>query len=183
MTPRTALIVVDVQRGFVEAVGADAPRVLHEVNLLVDAAVEARHPVFYTRDVAPFAVPEGDPDGLTELHPDLDVIGTVVEKGPGRRGSMSGFLLAGGSAPGRGGIGPLAAALQRTGVAAVTVAGIAADVCVAATARDAVRLGYAATIPLAATAFVHAHPEGDDAAVAELRAAGVTVAGDRARVG
>jgi nicotinamidase/pyrazinamidase len=48
-------------------------------------------------------------------------------------------------------------------------------VCVAATARDARRLGYQVTIPLAATAFVHAHPQGDDAALAELVAAGVVV--------
>lgn len=182
MHHRTALIVVDVQRGFVDAVGADAPRVLREVNRRVDAAVEAQAPVFYTRDVAPFPVPEGDPGGITELHPELDVIGTVVEKGPGRRGSMSGFVLADGSAPGAGSIGPLAAALRRTGATSVTVVGIAADVCVAATARDAVRLGYATTIPLAATAFVHTHPDGDDAAVAELRAAGVTVVGDEPRV-
>jgi nicotinamidase/pyrazinamidase len=63
------------------------------------------------------------------------------------------------------------------GALADLLVGIAADVCVAATARDALRLGYPARIPLHATAFVHAHPDGDDAAVAELRDAGVLVTG------
>ena len=36
-----------------------------------------------------------------------------------------------------------------------------------ATARDALRLGYPVTVPLEATAFVHAHPDGDAASVAE----------------
>lgn len=182
MGERTALIVVDVQRAFVDTVGGEGPRVLREVNRHVDEAVRDGVPVIYTRDVEPFAVPDGDPDGVTDLHPELDVVGSVVEKGPGRRGYMSGFLLADAAAPGLGSVGPLAAELRRGGADAVTVVGIAADVCVAATARDAVRLGYPATIPLAATAFVHAHSGGADAAVAELRAAGVTVVGDRSRV-
>jgi nicotinamidase/pyrazinamidase len=46
---------------------------------------------------------------------------------------------------------------------------------VAATARDARRLGFAVAIPLRATAFVHAHPAGDQAAIDDLSAAGVTV--------
>jgi hypothetical protein len=41
--------------------------------------------------------------------------------------------------------------------------------------RDAVRLGYRATVLVQAGAFVHAHSEGDRAAPAELRDAGVTV--------
>lgn len=57
----------------------------------------------------------------------------------------------------------------------MTVVGIATDVCVAATARDAVRLGYPATVLVQAGAFVHAHPEGDRAALVQLRGAGVTV--------
>jgi nicotinamidase/pyrazinamidase len=42
-------------------------------------------------------------------------------------------------------------------------------------ARDARRLGFQVTVPLDATAFVHAHPEGDDGAIAELTDAGVVV--------
>lgn len=66
--------------------------------------------------------------------------------------------------------------LARADVGAVGVVGLAADVCVAATARDARRLGYRVAIPLGATAFVHAHPGGDEAALEDLRAAEVPVA-------
>lgn len=57
----------------------------------------------------------------------------------------------------------------------MVVVGLAADVCVAATARDARRLGYDVTIPLDATAFVHVHPNGDSATVDELRNDGIPV--------
>lgn len=99
----------------------------------------------------------------------------MVPKGPGRSGGFSGFVLAGQGPPGAGGLSPLAGHLRAAGVDAVVVVGLAADVCVSATAIDARRLGYTVTVPLTATAFVHAHPGGDDAAIAELRAAGVTV--------
>lgn len=177
-TRRTALVVVDVQQCFIDAVGPDGHRVLREVNCCIEKAVREGVPIIYTRDRDPFPVPEGDRGGATRLHPELTVAGPVVEKGPGRHGYMSGFLLATAEGPGHGSIGGLAGELRRARVDAVIVVGIAADVCVAATARDALRLGYAATMPLAATSFVHAHPRGDAAAVAELRAAGITVLGD-----
>lgn len=175
-----ALIVVDMQNLFVDAVGARGPAVLAGVNSEVADAVDRGRPVFYTRDFAPVELPEGDEEGRTELHPGLDVRGTVVLKGPGKHGGFSGFLHAPALEPGRphggGGLGMLAGLLRSAGVESVRVVGIAADVCVAATARDAMRLGYPATIPLDATAFVHTHPDGDDATVAELRADGVEVA-------
>ncbi|HEY6738396.1 MAG TPA: isochorismatase family protein, partial [Actinopolymorphaceae bacterium] len=136
-------------------------------------------------------LPDGDPDHQAELHPDLDVRGTVVPKGPGKDGGYSGFVLAAGSdpagepvrgTPGSGGLGPLAEQLRGARAEAVVVVGIAADVCVSATAMDARRLGYDVTMPLSAVAFVHAHPRGDDAAIADLRAAGVAI-GQSNRVG
>ncbi|WP_231973963.1 cysteine hydrolase family protein [Pseudonocardia sp. HH130630-07] len=157
--------------------GADA--VLDAVNTLVADAVDHDRPIFYTRDVDPTDLPPGDPDNQTGLHPDLDTRGTVIDKGPGKHGVYSGFVLnandpdSGG--PGRGGLNDLAEHLRATRVTHLTVVGLAADVCVAATARDARRLGYDVTIPLSATAFVHAHPDGDDAALADLTAAGITI--------
>lgn len=178
---REALIVVDMQNLFVDAVGERGPGVLAAVNEEVGTAVERGQPVVYTRDYAPIDLPDGDPEARTELHPGLDVRGPVVLKGPGRRGAFSGFVLDAEPepqhGPGGGSIGPLAALLHQEQAGSVRVVGIAADVCVAATARDALRLGYPATVALHATAFVHAHPLGDDAAVAELQAAGVTVDG------
>lgn len=181
---RGALIVVDMQNAFIAPVGSPAvpgaAEVVKAVNGCV-AEVADRWPIFYTKDVAPFELPEGDPDGQIELHADLDVRGTVVPKGPGKRGGFSGFVLASeytsDVGPGTGALGPLAGLLAESDVDTVVVVGLAADVCVAATARDARRLGYRVTVPLHATAFVHAHPGGDAAAIADLRAAGITVTG------
>jgi nicotinamidase/pyrazinamidase len=182
---RSALIVVDMQNAFIgsdDAPGVPgAAEVVKAVNELV-AEVADRWPVFYTKDVAPFDLPEEALRHQVELHPDLDVRGTVVPKGPGKDGGFSGFVLAeqhspDGSGPGTGGLGPLAELLAWSKVDSVVVVGLAGDVCVAATARDARRLGYEVTMPLHATAFVHAHPQGDEAALRDLRAAGITVTG------
>lgn len=170
----TALVVVDMQNVFVEIAGED---VLDAVNDQVVRASANRWHIFYTWDYAPFELPPNDPD--IDPHPKLDVRGPIVPKGPGKNGGFSGFVLAPElgpeEGPGVGGLSPLAGLLSEAGIRSVIVAGIAADACVAATARDAVRLGYAVTVPLPATAFVGAHPNGNAAAIAELRAAGVTV--------
>lgn len=174
MPANEALIVVDVQNLFVDVVGEP---VLAAVNDRIETAGRHGRPIYYTRDYAPVEGPPDDP--RFDLHPKLDVRGTVVTKGPGRKGGFSGFVHTpvpgADEGPGTGGLSRLGALLARDGVEAVTVVGIAADVCVAATARDAAGLGYRVTVPLSATAFVGAHPSGADAAVAELRAAGITV--------
>jgi nicotinamidase/pyrazinamidase len=182
-TDRTALLVIDMQNVFVEPSGASAMdrggAVLDAVNTCIAEAVDQGRPVFYTRDVDPTDLPDGDPDNQTGLHPRLDIRGPVVDKGPGKHGGFSGFVLtANGPAtggPGRGGLNELAEHLRAADITDVVIVGLAADVCVAATARDARRLGYRVTVPLTATAFVHAHPNGQDRALADLIAAGVTV--------
>lgn len=174
MRQSTALVVVDMQNLFVDIGGEE---VVGAVNERVKLAQERGWPIFYTRDYAPTDLPTDDP--ALELHPNLDVQGTVVTKGPGNRGGFSGFVLAPeqrtDEGPGNGGLSMLAGLLRDVGVDSVVVVGIATDVCVAATARDAVRLGYDVTVDLAASAFVGAHPDGDEAALTELRTAGVTV--------
>ena len=176
---RSALVVVDMQNAFVSPAAGrpveGADRVLQAVNGCVAQAVERGWPVFYTQDVAPFDMPAQELAREIELHEGLDVRGRVVPKGPGRKGGFSGFLLASSDRPGGGALSPLAELLVEAHVDEVVVVGLAADVCVAATARDARRLGLHVTVPLAATAFVHAHPGGDEAAIDDLRAAGVTV--------
>jgi nicotinamidase/pyrazinamidase len=175
----TGLIVVDMQNLFVEHVGDAGPQVIEAVNRHVAQAVKDGRPVFYTRDYAPIDLPPGDPEHKTDLHPGLDVAGPVVDKGPGKHGGFSGFVLSPPpdphDGPGNGGLSELGGLLRRSAVRSVIVVGIAADVCVAATARDARRLGYSVTVPVAATAFVHAYPDGDAHAMAQLRAAGITV--------
>ncbi|GAA1980698.1 isochorismatase family cysteine hydrolase [Amycolatopsis minnesotensis] len=174
----TALIVVDVQNLFVAVTGDEGLAAVAAINEYVAKAVANEWPVYYLRDYRPDA--DTDPHGDdTLLHPALDVRGTVVEKGPGHRGALSGFLRLPtdmkGPELGAGGLSQLAEHLARDGVMALVVTGIATDVCVSATAVDAVRLGYEVTVPLSACAPVHAHPDGDDAAVEALREAGVTV--------
>ena len=178
---RTALVVVDLQGGFVgtesHAGVEGAAAVVAAVRHWAEHATEHDWPIFWTRDVDPFPVPDHDPEGLLDLHrlrTELDGVGTVVDKGPGARGGMSGFVLDH-EGPGSGNLSALATELARAEVDHVVVVGLAADVCVAATARDARRLGYAVTVPREATAFVHAHPDGDAAALDELVEAGCEV--------
>jgi nicotinamidase/pyrazinamidase len=105
------------------------------------------------------------------FHPDLDVAGieAVFDKGD-YAAAYSGFE---GAEPGGVTLGEW---LSARGVTAVAIAGIATDHCVRATALDAARAGFAATVLLDLCAGVA--QETTERALAELRAAGVTVRGD-----
>ena len=168
-----ALVVVDMQRTFVESVPT-GDAVLAAVNALAEHRHTRAEPVFYTRDIQPDARPPER--GSFQLHPELLVYGTIVEKGPGRLGGFSGFVLhRAGAAPGAGGLSELAPRLREAQVTELTVVGLAADVCVAATATDAARCGWRTMVDLRASAFVQAHPDGDRGTIADLRGAGVHV--------
>lgn len=67
----------------------------------------------------------------------------------------------------------LAGFLRELGVTRVTVVGLATDYCVAATAHDAVELGFAATVLLPACRAVAAPPGHLEATLERLRQAGV----------
>lgn len=181
-----AAIVVDVQNDFTEggtlAVAGGAA---------VAAAITARlasagyaH-VVATRDhhVDPGAHFSADPDFVTswpahcvvgtggeELHPGLDrsLVEAVFDKGE-HAAAYSGFE----------GHGPAGAHLgdwlREAGVDAVEVMGIATDHCVAATALDAARAGFAVTVRLELTAGVA--PATTAAALDRMRAAGITLVG------
>jgi len=182
----TAAIVVDVQNDFTEggslAVAGGAA---------VAGAITARlseggyDHVVATRDhhVDPGPHFAAQPDYVTswpvhcvvgtggvELHPDLDrsLLAAVFDKGE-YQAAYSGF-----EGHGPGGVG-LAQWLHDAGVDAVEVMGIATDHCVAATALDAAREGFAVTVRLDLTAGVAA--ETTTAAVSRMRAAGVTLVG------
>ena len=181
IAPSSALIVVDMQNAFLDPTNgvpvSGSDDLVRAVNARVDRAVRDQRHIFYTRDVDPTGHLG---DGHDErMHPEVSIRGPVVDKGPGQRGGFSGFVLASTSLqdgrPGGGGLSPLAGLLCAAGVGHVEVVGVAADVCVSATAVDAVRLGYRASVNLDASAFVHAHPHGDQAAVDDLRAAGVHI--------
>lgn len=174
----TALIVVDMQNAFTAPTAAwpwTAPTESRAPSTPGSTEPSATAgPSSTPGDIAPTELPAGDPDKQTDLDPGVRVRGTVVPKGPGQQGGFSGFVLTR-DAPGAGGLSALPALLREAQVASVVVIGLAADVCVAATAQDARRLGYHVTVALDATAFVHANPDGDAAALDELRNAGITI--------
>jgi nicotinamidase/pyrazinamidase len=103
------------------------------------------------------------------LHPNLDPepFEAIFTKGE-HAAAYSGFE--GRSAEGT----PLADWLRDRRVSEVHVCGIATDYCVRATALDALREGFAVTLLADLTAGVA--PDSTVAAVAELRAAGATIA-------
>ena len=99
-----------------------------------------------------------------ELHPGLDAarVDVIVDKGqdPATEG-YSGFDGTN-----------LAALLRERGIDRVTVAGLATDYCVRATALDALREGFAVTLDTAASRGIDATPGDVDRALDEVRAAG-----------
>jgi len=181
-----ALVVVDVQNDFCEggslavAGGAAVARAIS-----AHAAGGGYAHVVATRDhhVDPGGHFSDSPDYLdtwpahcvagtdgADLHPDLDrgPIEAVFDKGE-RAAAYSGFE---GSSDGVG----LADWLRQRGVDAIDVVGIATDHCVRATALDAVAAGLSTRVLLHLTAGVA--EASTDAAVEQLRTAGVELEGD-----
>jgi nicotinamidase/pyrazinamidase len=186
----TALVVVDVQHDFASpdgglyVPGGDA--VVLVVDAEVRAAVDAGATVVYTQDWHPPSTPHFAKDGGiwpvhcvadtwgAELHDDLTVEGPVVRKGVDGGDGYSGFSVRD-PVSGEEEATELGRLLDEAGVRRVVVVGLAGDVCVKATALDAVRLGYEVELPLPATAFVEVEPGDGERAVSELREAGVRV--------
>jgi nicotinamidase/pyrazinamidase len=188
---RRALVIVDVQNDFCEggslavAGGAAVARAIS-----AHAATTGYAHVVATRDhhVDPGGHFAAQPDYLetwpahcvvgtsgVELHPDLDrrPIEAVFDKGE-YAAAYSGFE---GSSDGQG----LADWLRARDVDAVDVVGIATDHCVRATALDAVGAGFATRVLLPLTAGVSR--ASTDAALDQLRTAGVELEGEVAHAG
>lgn len=72
----------------------------------------------------------------------------------------------------------LAGLLRELGIGHVVIVGLATDYCAAASARDAVEMGFAAEIWLAATRAVGAPPGRLERTLADLRPLGVTLRDD-----
>ncbi len=108
--------------------------------------------------------------GGEQLHRDLDTrhVEAVFDKGE-YAAAYSGFEAAADGVA-------LAEWLHAHAVDTVEIVGIATDHCVRATALDAARAGFATTVRLDLTAGVSA--ETVAAALAEMRAAGVTLVGE-----
>ena len=189
-SPKTALVVVDVQNDFADPEGSlyveGAGKVVEAVNRLVERAQGEGWPVFYTQDWHPDTTPHFAKDGGiwpvhcvsgsrgADFHPDLVVEGVSVKKGGAGEDGYSGFtmrdLVEGEDRPTA-----LHSLLQETNIAKVVVVGLALDYCVKDTALDAVRLGYEVEVPRGATAAVNLSPDDGDMSIAALQEAGVSV--------
>jgi nicotinamidase/pyrazinamidase len=189
--PAVALVVVDVQNDFADPAGSlsvtGGERVVQAVNMLVDEAHAAAAPVVYTQDWHPRDTPHFEKDGGiwpvhcvagtwgAQFHPALHVEGETVRKGTAGEDGYSGFTM---RDPVTGVIGStgLVELLHSDGVTGVVIAGLATDYCVKATALDAVGHGFRVTVVEAAVAAVDVEPGDGDRALAELAAAGVSLA-------
>jgi nicotinamidase/pyrazinamidase len=188
----TALLVVDVQNDFADPAGGLYVRGGEEVVPVVNAEAARAHAagavVAVTQDWHPPDTPHFAKDGGTwpvhcvaetwgaALHPGLDVAPDVaIRKGTGGEDGYSGFTVrdpVSGETSSTG----LEAALRERGVTRVVVVGIATDVCVAATAEDALELGFETVVLPGATRPVDLEPGDGDRALARLEAAGAHLA-------
>lgn len=190
----TALVVVDLQNDFADPAGGLAVRGGDELAAVLAphlaAARAAGALVVLTQDWHPPRTPHFDTDGGP--WPVHCVAGTwgaqlveglavrdddpVVRKGTDGGDGYSGFSV---RDPASGEVArtALQGVLDARGVRRVVVAGLAGDVCVAATAVDSAGLGYDTVLPVALTRFVELQPGDAERALDRVRDAGVTVLG------
>jgi nicotinamidase/pyrazinamidase len=193
--PATALVVVDVQNDFADPKGSlyvrEGDRVPAVINREIELATAAGGPVVYTQDWHPQRTPHFVTDGGiwpvhcvqgtwgAEFHPALRVAGSVVRKGSHGEDGYSGFTM---RHPTSGQKQPteLDGLLKQRGVRRLVVVGLATDYCVKATALDGRSLGYETSVLEDAVRAVNLQPGDGEAALEELRRAGVRL--DRAGV-
>lgn len=192
-TPTTALVVVDVQNDFADPEGGlyvkGSDATLPAINAEIAAARAAGALVVYTLDWHPPSTPHFDKDGGiwpvhcvrdtwgAQLHPELDVPedAPMVRKGEDGGDGYSGFSVRD-PISGEEHATELGRILDEAGIERVVVVGFAGDVCVRATALDALERGHEVEVPLSTTAFVEVNEGDGERTVKELRAAGVNVA-------
>lgn len=190
---RTALIVVDMQNDFVDPGGtldvAEAEDIIPFINDRIVEAAAADAVVVYTRDWHPFSTPHFEKDGGiwpvhciadswgAQFHPALSVLedAPTIEKGTEGEDGYSGFSVRDPERPDDVSSTGLDGLLDDLGVTRVVVVGVATDYCVKETARDAARLGYETTALVDGMRAVDLEQGDGDAAIEEMREAGVTV--------
>lgn len=187
-TDRSAVVVVDMQNDFAHPDGslfvAGGDEIVGPINALIDRARSAGAFIVYTQDWHPAETPHfADFGGMWPVHcvkdtwgadlcDDLDVDGPIVQKGTNGEDGYSGFSMrdpvSGETMPTE-----LNGLLVDRGVSDVVVCGLALDVCVMATALDAVTNGYNVVVPPELTAAVNLEPGDGDRSLATMRDAGV----------
>jgi nicotinamidase/pyrazinamidase len=190
--PKAALIVVDVQNDFADPAGSlyvkGGENVVGMVNGESRRAAENGALVVYTQDWHPESTPHFAKDGGiwpvhcmadtwgAALHPDLAVADETprVRKGVNGEDGYSGFTM---RDPITGETIPTALErlLRDRAIGRVVVVGLATDYCVKATALDAVRLGFGASVLVDAVAAVNLEPGDGERALEAMRDAGVAM--------
>jgi nicotinamidase/pyrazinamidase len=184
-TPRTALLIVDVQNDFADPRGSlyirGAEQILPVLNRAVERAEEAGAWVVYTQDWHPQVTPHFQAYGGiwpvhcvrgtwgAALHPALRRLegGGRIFKGQGTDDGYSGFS-ARDSVTGGTHRTELEELLRARGVQTVVVAGLATDHCVKATALDALAAGFDTFVLHDAVAAVDLRPGDGERALAEI---------------
>lgn len=186
----TALIVVDMQNDFALPDGSlyvtGGDKLVTRINEHIARADAAGAFVVYTQDWHPEQTPHFVTSGGVwpvhcvrdtwgaELCDDLVVTGPIVRKGTGGEDGYSGFTM---RDPETNETIPteLNDLLVERGIKRVVVVGLALDVCVKATAIDALTNGYEVVVPLDSSAAVNLEPENGGLAVNELMELGAIV--------
>jgi nicotinamidase/pyrazinamidase len=189
---RTALVVVDLQNDFADPAGglavAGGDEIVPLVNAHVREATEEGALIVATQDWHPESTPHFAKDGGiwpvhcvggtrgAELHPafELPTEAPRVRKGQNGEDGYSGFTM---RDPESGEEKPteLESLLRERGIERVVVCGLATDYCVLATALDAVRLGFQASLLTDAVAAVNVADGDGDRALDRMQAAGVAL--------
>lgn len=189
----TALVVVDVQNDFADPQGSlyvkGGECIIGEINSEVAAARAGGATVVLTQDWHPPRTSHFIDDGGSwpvhcvrdtwgaELHPDLArEADLVLRKGTGGEDGYSAFTLvdpdsAATTQTGLGGY------LAQRGIRKVVTVGLAADVCVKATALDAVGAGLESVVLWDLTRAVDLAPDDGERAAVQLAEAGVALVG------
>lgn len=189
----TGLIVVDVQNDFAHPEGSlyveGGDTVVGAINGLIEATRAAGGTVVVTQDWHPEHTSHFTTGGGTwpehcvrgtwgaELHAELSRdADLIVRKGTGGEDGYSAFAV---EDPTTGATAPtgLTGYLRERAIRHVVVCGLAADVCVKATALDAQRNGFSTTVRWDATRAVDVEAGDGERAADELVAAGVSLVG------
>ena len=186
----SALLVVDVQNDFADPAGslhvAGGETLPPLLNALISETLGANALVAYTQDWHPEHTPHFAADGGpwpvhcvkgtwgAALHPALVVAGPIVRKGANGEDGYSGFTMrdhdTGRTIPTE-----LEGLLRRHAVRRVTIAGLATDYCVVATALDAERHGFETSVVVDAVRAVDVSPGDGERALERLASAGVAL--------
>ena len=190
--PGTALVVVDVQNDFADPAGGlsvgGGDLIIPTINREIAMAINAGALVVATQDWHPASTPHFAKDGGiwpvhcvadtwgAALHPALTVPdrATRVRKGVNGEDGYSGFTMRD-PVSGDTIATELEGLLRAAAVDSVIVCGLATDYCVKATAIDAVRLGFDASLLTDAVAAVDMEPGDGTRAIDAMDAAGVAM--------